>query len=115
MSEKTIVELKKEDRDLLRSNINAMKKEGETKPAVEHKHEETPKHEHFSVDLAYMEKPDACPDCKTGLEAFGDAYFKKALAKRQELPFECVNCGLGVSENEEKCVNCGSKEAKKRD
>ena len=120
MSEPKIVELKKEDRELLRSNIDAMKKAAETKPVVEAKHEETPKHEHFGVSLEYMEKGDSCPECVKGLDQFGKEYLRKTLDAQKDLSHECVNCGLGVdgkiSEPESwKCANCGEGNARERD
>lgn len=115
MSEKKMeVELKTEDRELLRSTIKKVDEflVIQVKPA-EHKHEE-PKHEHFAVDLAYMEKGDACPDCVKGLDTFGKEYMKKTLEGRSKLPYICKDCGLGVKDDEEECPNCGGKDAEER-
>ena len=114
MNEKVqTVELKEEDRKLLRSAIDTIK--------GAHKHDEKSsapiesKHEHFAVELAYMEKGDACPDCVKGLDAFGKEYMKNSIEQRGKLDYECSECGLGVQEKEETCPLCGGKYAKKRD
>lgn len=113
MSEKQIVELKEEDRKLLRSNIDALKAAKEAKAPTEHKHEDS-KHEHFAVELAYMEKGDACPECVKGLDKFGKEYAKKTFEAQSKEPFVCSDCGFGVKEDAVECSNCGGKDADKR-
>lgn len=116
------VELKKEDRDLLRSSIEASEEAARmlkvAKAAEKHKHEE-PKHEHFTADLEYLEKKDSCPDCVKGLNDFGKEYMRNKLEGQKDLSHECVNCGLGVDGNKSasfdwKCPNCGELNAKER-
>jgi len=119
MSEKKMeVELKAEDRELLKSTIKkvdeflVIKVEPKEK---EHKHEEaTPKHEHFKVETSYLEQADACPECKKGLEDFGKAYMKNLKESRESKPMVCETCGLGVDADEEACPWCGGEDAKER-
>ena len=114
MSETQKVELKEEDRKLLRSNIDAMAKAAKVSLDHEHKPDEA-KHEHFAVNLEYMEKADACPDCVKGLDKFGKEYMKKTLEERSKFPYICDDCGLGVNpEKEDECPNCGGRSADKR-
>lgn len=103
------VSLKQEDRDLLKSVIEAQKKPPEPTPSGD-----KDEHEHFHTDLAYLENSDSCPDCKKGLDQFGKDYMKKELEKRKNSPYVCEECGLGVEKEEEECPSCGSKDAKER-
>lgn len=116
MSEKTIVELKKEDRKLLQSateKVNEFLASITPMKPKEHAHEE-PKHEHFAVETAYLEQADACPECKKGLEDFAKNYMKNLKESRKDKPFKCDTCGLGVDADEEECIWCGDKGASER-
>lgn len=113
MSETQKVELKEEDRKLLRSNIDALAKAAKAPKEHEHK-PDAAKHEHFAVELAYMEKGDACPDCVKGLDKFGKEYMKKTFETQSKEPFVCSDCGFGVKEDVDACPNCGGKDADKR-
>ena len=114
--EKTIVELKKEDRELLQSAIKAFKAPPKTSQIEKNESETTAttEHTHFNVELGYLEAEDSCPECKKGLDQFGKAYMKKVLTERKDLEYECEECGTPVGEEEEECPTCGSKEARSR-
>lgn len=111
-----IVELKKEDRELLQSVIEGLKAPPKTSQIEKNESETTAttEHTHFNVGLDYLEQDDSCPDCKKGLEQFGKNYMKKVLTERKDLPYVCEECGTRVGEDEEECPTCGGKEASSR-
>lgn len=108
MSEKIIAELKKEDRDLLKSAIDAVSKPkvnqptGDPVPVTE----STDAKGHKTI-----EEQIACPDCYPKIR---EAVFKKHAEETQDSGWVCEGCGLGVREEWEECPNCKSKDAKER-
>jgi len=106
VSEKKVeVELKQEDRELLRSVIESHK------PKPVEKHVEKPVKPHLT--LQQLEDVD-CPECKAALDAFGRKAVKAEYVRRKELESVCVDCGTGVEAEEEECPTCGGKDARER-
>ena len=107
--EKTIVELKKEDRDLLKSVIDHVSKM--PSPSGDPSETDTEKG-HESI-----EEIVACPDCYPKAR---DLVLPKVWEETKNLDHECTECGLGVkgeesAKEEWKCKECGSKTARSRD
>ena len=101
------VSLKQEDRELLKSVIDAAK----PKPEPEHKHE------HLTADsVKKFYDAQECPDgtCGTEEKKLSDHYVKEFLKDRKNLDYECEECGTPVKEDEEECPTCGSKNARRR-
>lgn len=103
--EKLTVHLIQEDRDLLKSAIEANK----PKPTP------TQKHEHWKAEEVQklLENKD-CPECKAEAKKLERNIAKTFRDSRKTLPFVCEECGLGVEENEEECPECGNKQARER-
>lgn len=109
--EKMIVELKREDRDLLKSAIDAVSKSHEhTKP--EEPPVEKPSEESHTKTHTLEELLD-CPECYPKVKrAVIEKEFKGA-------EYECEECGLPVRKEESekddwKCANCGHDYARSR-
>jgi len=100
------VELKQEDRELLKSVIEAAK----PKPEPEHKHE------HLTADAVLDFYKQECPGgvCPTEEMKLATHYVKEFLKDRKNLEYECEECGTPVKEEEEECPTCGSKAARRR-
>lgn len=105
-TEKMIVELKKEDRELLRSVIDGIEERAkvEPKPSVSDESHENKGH-------ATIEELIACPDCYPKVR---DSVLKKHREETKDSGLVCKECGLGVKKEWENCPSCGNKEAKER-
>lgn len=79
------------------------------KPSEPSEPPDTGEHQHWKAE-AILESD--CPECKTEIEKL-KTLGKKELRKKYA-PFECVGCGLGVFEREEKCPGCGETKAKRK-
>jgi len=102
-----IVELKPEDRDLLRSTIDALRKvevSKETSKSEKDTSKEPPEHQ-------TIEEAVNCKDCYPKIR---DLVLKKHREETKDSKLICKECGLGVKEEWESCPSCGSKEAKER-
>lgn len=132
MSENQTVELKKEDRDLLRSTIKEL--QDAKNPPAESKHDEAgagsesasegkgggqaSTHSHresipFSHEThASLKELLACPNCYPKVR---DSVKAKEQERTKDAKALCVNCGQNVLETDEECFWCGGKEAKKKE
>ena len=98
--------LKAEDRELLKSAIEAAKKPPEPM---------TDKHQHWKAeDVSKLLENNDCPECKAEAQKLEQRISKKFRASRQKLPFVCEECGLGVDKEEEECPSCGNRNARER-
>jgi len=66
----------------------------------------TEAHKHFS------EEEEICPDCYPVVKK---KVLEKEILSRLDKPYECVNCGTRVDEDEEYCPTCHGTEARSRD
>ena len=107
MTEKTIVELKKEDRQLLKSVIDILKK---PEPTIDPVEKQTPK----EITKANVDHVMDCPNCYP--------LVKQRVIEREfkDADHECEECGLPAKGEESgkedwKCPSCGHKYAKPKD
>lgn len=108
------MELKAEDRELLKSAIKAAERvganptriseiaQGGANPPPQPTQHEDKHKAHESVDDLLN-----CPNC-------GGAVRAKIYEEIKKKPFKCVDCGFPVGEDEESCPLCGGKDAKER-
>lgn len=99
-TEKTIVELKKEDRDLLKLAIKTVGK-SKVEP-------ETGAHKGGNHTL---EELVDCPDCYPKIRSL---VFKKHAEETKDSGVECEDCGTHVKQEWESCPTCGGKNSRSR-
>lgn len=107
MAEKKEVELKEEDRKLLKSVIERLDSHnaGGLPPS---KHEES---QGYKTIEEMLECPNCYPKVRDGVAK--KEGFKPSIGKRdsKEYQYHCKGCGLNVKKDEKECPNCGSSEA----
>lgn len=114
MSEKKktqIVELKPEDRDLLKSNIKAVQalQDAQKTPAEDTHSDEAGKSHKEGHET--LEEMIDCPNCYPKVR---DAVFQKELPSLKEAEHVCQDCGMPVKLDADSCLFCGGKDAKER-
>lgn len=101
------MELKAEDRNLLKSAIKAFEASKQQPPEPKSDEGGSQHHEgHSSLgDLV------DCPNCYPQVK---DAVFKKELPNLRNPKYECEDCGLPVALESDNCPWCGGKNAKEK-
>lgn len=115
MSEKTEVELKEEDRKLLRSAISAadrIEKAAQTEPKATQGKQASESESKHEVGHATLDDLLACPNCYPQVKK---AVFKKETENLRSLDGQCLDCGLPVNLDDEECSWCGGKKARPKD
>ena len=109
------VELKKEDRELLKSVIDKMNQT--IKPKKEIASEKTEKtesndaHKHWKASEVLTSD---CPECEKQADEIIRETMRKRRADKEKYPVKCVECGTPVKREEKDCPTCGGTDATER-
>ena len=108
--EKTVVELKKEDRELLRSLIDGI----EERAKRQKESSEPPKddaHKHWKASEVLNSD---CPECEVQAGEIIRETMRKRRSNKEKYPVKCVECGTPVKRDEKDCPTCGGTDATER-